>query len=178
MFYSSLMLFIVFLFYATIFSYISRARNWIIPGSSRPKVDSQRCPYSNLLWLINKRNLDTVDWRWRCKFIYSDANQLPNNNAIRLHSWGLAIITVCTGWPKNCIFPCLMLNWYSFVKSQPNFIIFGRELHLNKFPTKQCIYCPQHLLRVSTLPCRNNIVLFLCCLKMKFAHELCWQTTK
>jgi len=28
------------------------------------------------------------------------------------------------------------------------------------------------------LPCRNNIVHFLCRLKMKFAHELCWQTTK
>jgi len=27
---------------------------------------------------------------------------------------------------KNCTFPCLMLNWYSFVKSQPNSIIFGR----------------------------------------------------
>jgi len=40
------------------------------------------------------------------------------------------------------------------------------------------IYCPQHLLCVSTLPCRNNIVRFLCCLKMKFAHKLCWQTTK
>jgi len=42
------------------------------------------------------------------------------------------------------------------------------------------MYCPQHPLRVPTLPCRNNIVRFLCCLKMKFAHELglCWQTTK
>jgi len=51
-------------------------------------------------------------------------------------------------------------------------------LHRNRFPTKQCIglYCPQHLLRVPTLPCRNNIVRFLCCLKVKFAHELCWQT--
>jgi len=51
-------------------------------------------------------------------------------------------------------------------------------LHLNRFPTKQCIYFPQYLLRVFTLPCRNNIVRFLCCLKIKFAHELCWQTTK
>jgi len=33
-----------------------------------------------------------------------------------------------TGWPKKLqIFTCLMLNWYSFVKSQPNFIIFGWE---------------------------------------------------
>ena len=53
-----------------------------------------------------------------------------------------------------------------------------KNAHLNRFPTKQCMYCPQHLLRVPTLPCRNNIVHFLCCLKMKFAHELCWQTTK
>jgi len=29
-----------------------------------------------------------------------------------------------------------------------------------------------------TLPCRNNIVRFLCCLKMKSAYELCRQTTK
>jgi len=40
------------------------------------------------------------------------------------------------------------------------------------------MYCPQHLLRVPTLHCRNNIVHFLCCLKIKFAHELYWQTTK
>jgi len=74
---------------------------------------------------------------------------------------------------------CLMLNWYSFVKSKPNFITFGRlapEQIPNK--TKHSLYCPQHLLRVSTLPCRNNIVRFLCCLKIKFAHELCWRTTK
>jgi len=40
------------------------------------------------------------------------------------------------------------------------------------------MYCLQNLLRVFTLPRRNNIVRFLCCLKMKFAHELCWQITK
>jgi len=40
------------------------------------------------------------------------------------------------------------------------------------------MYCPQHLLRVPTLPCRNTIVRFLCCLKVEFAYELCWQTTK
>jgi len=90
----------------------------------------------------------------------------------------ILFLWVCapTGWPKNMhISICLMLNWYSFVKFQPNFIIFGRLLW---FPTKQCIYCPQHLLRVSTLPCRNSIVRYLCCLKMKFVDELCWQTTK
>jgi len=38
------------------------------------------------------------------------------------------------------------------------------------------MYCPQHLLCVSTLPCRNNIARFLCRFKMKFAHELCWHT--
>jgi len=33
----------------------------------------------------------------------------------------------CTGWPRKLhISICLMLNWYSFVKSQTNFIIFGR----------------------------------------------------
>jgi len=46
-------------------------------------------------------------------------------------------------------------------------LYFLADLHLNRFPTKQCIYCPQHLLRVSTLPCRINIVRFLCCLKME-----------
>jgi len=65
-----------------------------------------------------------------------------------------------------------MSNWYSFVKFQPNFIFFLADLHFNRFPTKQCIYCSQHLLCVSTLPCRNNIVRYLRCLKMKFAHEL------
>jgi len=85
--------------------------------------------------------------------------------------------SVCrpTEWPKKLHIPiCLMLNLYSLVKSKPNFIIFG----LNRFPTKQCIYCPQHLLRVPTRLCSNNIVRFLCWLKMKFAYKLCWQTTK
>jgi len=59
---------------------------------------------------------------------------------------------------------CLMWNWYSFVKSQPNFIIFG-TLTPDRFQTKQCIYCPQHLLRVFILSCRNNIVRFLCRLR-------------
>jgi len=32
-----------------------------------------------------------------------------------------------TGWPKNRhISICLVLNWYNFVKFQPNFIIFGK----------------------------------------------------
>jgi len=95
-----------------------------------------------------------------------------HNIPLRIHTYKR------TGWPKKLhISICLMLNWYSFVKSQPNFI-FLADIHPNRFPTKQCMYCPQHLLHIATLPCRNNIVHFLCCLKMKFAHELCWQTTK
>jgi len=82
-----------------------------------------------------------------------------------------------TGWPKKLHISMLDVKLIELVKLQPNFIIFA-DLHLHRFPTKQCIYCPQHLLCVPTLPCRNNIVRFLCCLKMKFAHELCWQTTK
>jgi len=36
--------------------------------------------------------------------------------------------------------------------------------------------CPEHLLRVPTLPRRNNIVFFLCCFEMKFAlHQSCHQ---
>jgi len=78
----------------------------------------------------------------------------------------------CTGWPKKLHIPiCFMLNWYSFVKSQPNFILFLADLHLNRFPTKQCMYCPQHLLHVSTLSCRNNIVRFLCNLLMNYVGE-------
>jgi len=105
-----------------------------------------------------------------------DAPSLPWRNMITEFS---DITVKYTGWPKKLhISICLMLNWYSFMETQPNMIIFLADLHLNRFPTKQCIHCPQHLLRVFTLPCRNNIVRFLCCLKMKFAYELCWKTTK
>jgi len=39
------------------------------------------------------------------------------------------------GWPKKLhICTCLMLNWYSFVKSQPNFIIFGKGPAPNRAP--------------------------------------------
>jgi len=80
-----------------------------------------------------------------------------------------------TGFPpKTAHFHLLNVKLIWLCEILTEFIIFWQ----NRFPTKQCIYCPHHLLRVSTLPCRNNIFRFLCCLKMKFAHELCWQTTK
>ena len=57
---------------------------------------------------------------------------------------------------------------------------WSQGLHQNRFPTKQSMHCPQHLLRDPTLPCKDNIVHIMCCLKIKFANELlvCWQTTK
>jgi len=84
------------------------------------------------------------------------------------------------GGQKNCTFPCLMLNWYSFMKSQTKFYNFWQTYTWidSQQSNAYTVHRPQHLLCVSTLPCRNNIVRFLCCLKMKFAHELCWKTTK
>jgi len=67
-----------------------------------------------------------------------------------------------------------MLNWYNFVKSQPNFIIFGRltpEWITNK---AMHVLSTTPIARFYTQPCRSNVVRFLCCFKMKFAHELCW----
>jgi len=40
--------------------------------------------------------------------------------------WTSVALSYLQGGPKKLhISSCLMLNWYSFVKSQPNFIIFG-----------------------------------------------------
>jgi len=61
-----------------------------------------------------------------------------------------------TGWPprKLHIFICLMLNWYSFVKSQPNFTIFGWEDDILNIACKliRTILCDWHCLVV----CQHN----------------------
>jgi len=57
------------------------------------------------------------------------------------------------GGPKNHIFICLMLNWYSFVKSLPNFIIFGWEDILNiACKLISTVLCDWHYLVV----CQHN----------------------
>jgi len=57
-----------------------------------------------------------------------------NENSAITAKWSIYCVSLTsqkcmnfTGWPQKLhISICLMLNWYSFMKSQPNFIIFTR----------------------------------------------------
>jgi len=79
--------------------------------------------------------------RWHC----STARQPPVKIG---ESW-------YTGWPKKLhISTCLMLNWYSFVKYQPNFIIVGWEKDILNIACQliSTVLCDWHYLVV----CQHN----------------------
>jgi len=121
-----------FIFAALFSRTIEPIRVHYAAANSRPNVVSKwKYMYAYMMYDVTRQQLPRINpssrGPGRCTLVVKGRDQVY---AVPIHEWrcvlGSGSSSAYTGWPKNCKFSCLTWNWCSFVKSQPNFIIFGR----------------------------------------------------